>query len=121
MVAIVSAIINLLLNYIFIHKFGYIAAGYTTFISYLLLVILDYVFMKYLCKKNSINTSPYNIKLLTFIMITFIGGCFIFMCLYNHVLIRYTIIVVITLGIIFNYKRIKTVVRKYLEDIRKED
>lgn len=38
-----AAIINILLNYIFINKFGYVAAAYTTLVTYLLYFIFHYV------------------------------------------------------------------------------
>lgn len=41
-----SALLNIILNIIFIPKFGFIAAGYTTFIGYLFLAIIHYVFLK---------------------------------------------------------------------------
>lgn len=36
------AVLNIILNYIFIHKFGYIAAAYTTLFSYILYFVFHY-------------------------------------------------------------------------------
>ena len=41
--SISSGILNVFLNYIFISKFGYIAAGYTTLVCYALQALMDYV------------------------------------------------------------------------------
>ena len=41
--SIFAAIVNYILNYVFIPRFGYIAAAYTTFASYLLLMLFHYV------------------------------------------------------------------------------
>lgn len=38
-----AALINILLNYIFINKFGYVAAAYTTLVTYLLYFLFHYV------------------------------------------------------------------------------
>ena len=38
--SILSAVINIVLNYIFIQWFGYMAAGYTTLVSYIIFCIL---------------------------------------------------------------------------------
>lgn len=53
--SIVSAISNIILNTIFIPVFGYIAAGYTTMVSYILQVIIDYFAMKHIVKKKIYN------------------------------------------------------------------
>ena len=37
-----AAVTNIFLNYIAIKKFGYIAAGYTTFISHVILIVMHY-------------------------------------------------------------------------------
>lgn len=40
---IVAAITNIVLNYVFIRKYGYIAASFTTLFSFLLLAVLHYI------------------------------------------------------------------------------
>ena len=40
---IVAAILNIVTNYIFIEKYGYIAAGYTTLFSYAMLAVLHFI------------------------------------------------------------------------------
>lgn len=47
---IIAAIINIILNYIFIPKYGYQAACYTTLISYILLFIFHYINSKFILK-----------------------------------------------------------------------
>lgn len=47
---VIAAILNVSLNYLFIPIFGYIAAGYTTLFSYLVLFILHYVITRYILK-----------------------------------------------------------------------
>ncbi|MFR8120523.1 MAG: polysaccharide biosynthesis C-terminal domain-containing protein [Waltera sp.] len=60
--AIFSAIINVILNAIFIPKFGFVAAAYTTLASYLILAILDYVYMRVICKKKKYRSRPLQYK-----------------------------------------------------------
>lgn len=50
--SIASAILNIVLNYIFIPLYGFIAASYTTFVCFLILCILHYNFYRMVCKKN---------------------------------------------------------------------
>jgi O-antigen/teichoic acid export membrane protein len=54
-----SAGINLVLNVIFIPMFGFIAAGYTTLISYIAFALFHYMSMVNICKEKNVN-NPYN-------------------------------------------------------------
>lgn len=54
-VSILSATLNIILNSIMIPIYGFIAAGYTTLFSYIIVMILYYIFMKKICLKNDIN------------------------------------------------------------------
>jgi len=49
-----AAIINIVLNYIFIPKFGYRIAAYTTFVSYIVLLMLHYINTRVVLKYNVI-------------------------------------------------------------------
>ena len=106
--AIISALINVVLNYIFIPKFGFIAAAYTTLISYLLLAFIDYLFMIRICKCHNLDKNIYNINGLIFIFLIFTCLGFMAMFLYNHPFIRYTIIITVFIFIfIFRSKIIR--------------
>ena len=52
---ITAALLNLLLNSIFIPKYGYIAAAYTTLASYFALMIIHFTFTKIILKVNLYN------------------------------------------------------------------
>lgn len=97
-----GALLNVVLNYVCIKKFGYLAAGYTTLFSYILYAILHYIFMRKICKIFLNNTQPYNAF---FIFIIGIGiliigiGCTL---LYKYPFIRYIILLsIIVLCYIF--------------------
>ena len=59
-----AAIGNIILNYIFISLFGYIAAAYTTLVCYIFLSVLHYVFMMKICREQQITEPIYNVKLI---------------------------------------------------------
>ena len=77
-----AAIGNIILNYIFISLFGYIAAAYTTLVCYILLSILHYFFMMKICKQQQITESIYNAKLIltlsAFLVVYSVGVTFLF-------------------------------------------
>ena len=47
-----AALINYILNYAFIPKYGYIAAAYTTLASYLVLMVMHYVMVRFVLKED---------------------------------------------------------------------
>lgn len=48
----IAALINYILNYAFIPKYGYIAAAYTTLASYLVLMVMHYVMVRFVLKED---------------------------------------------------------------------
>lgn len=106
--AIISALLNIVLNYIFIPKFGFLAAGYTTLFSYFVLVLIDYIFMKYIFKVKNIKSDIYNIKGLIITYLCFMLLGFTAMALYSYPIVRYfIIIIVLTMTFIFRKRIIK--------------
>lgn len=102
-----GAILNIVLNYIGIKMFGYIAAAYTTLICYIAFDIFHYVLMTKICKKYLDDVKPYNTKLLVGIAILFILMGFVLMSTYRLPIIRYAIIVILGCIMIINRKVIK--------------
>lgn len=64
--SISCAMLNILLNYIFIKIFGYQAAAYTTFVCYFVFCFLHYLFYRMACKKH-VGQEIYDTKRLVFI------------------------------------------------------
>lgn len=53
--SVIATVLNLILNLLFIPMFGYIAAGYTTLVCYLLQALIDYLAMKKVVGKDIYN------------------------------------------------------------------
>lgn len=98
-----GASLNILLNYLFIPKFGYIAAGYTTLICDIILCICHFFFMGKICKTYYKGIFPFDNRVLLEISVIFVIIGILFLLLYNNVFIRY--IVFIVGGIIAFIKR----------------
>lgn len=97
---IAGALLNIVLNYILIKVFGYLAAGYTTLFSYILFAGLHYGFMRKICRKYMNGINPYSGKvifLISFVSVTLGLSCLI---LYLYTLIRYFVIALIIVGLI---------------------
>ncbi|WP_287622621.1 oligosaccharide flippase family protein [Parabacteroides sp.] len=95
---VVAAISNIVLNYIFIKQFGYIAAGYTTLISHLILTGLHYMNSRKI-EPEKIYDSKY--CLVSVIVITVV--CLFCNLLYGYTWIRY-ILILITLIVIYQQR-----------------
>lgn len=114
-----GAMLNIVLNYIFIKRFGFIAAGYTTLFSYILFAVLHYYFMRKICKQYLNNIEPYNLKLIIGISIGSLGAGFLIMITYTNIILRYMLII-ITFLILFVKRKKLIEIAKMLLDIRKE-
>lgn len=86
----IAALINILLNYIFIPIFGYGAAAYTTLAGYIVLFVIHFLFVVRLKRQWWYDT-----KFNFIFLIVFIGVMFFFIFLYKHTVLRYLLIVLI--------------------------
>lgn len=90
--SIMGAILNIILNAIFMPIGGYLAAGYTTLMCYIVFALAHYIFMKKVCKKHVINESIYDEKNILVIAIILTIISLLVMLLYKLFIIRYLII-----------------------------
>lgn len=115
--SIISAVLNLVLNYFFIPKFGYIAAAYTTLICYIIYSLLHYLFMRRICKRVYNNVKVYDMRIIFLITGIFLTCGFFSMSLYKKVYIRYGIMLLAT-GIVFIFRNKILINLKALIDSR---
>lgn len=99
--SVITAILNIVLNRIFITFYGYIAAGYTTLICYVIYAMAQYFFMLHICKCKNIP-NPYNGGIMWVIALCFIVLSIFSEILYKTVLIRFIVlgILVVIVGVI---------------------
>ena len=114
-----GALLNIILNYIFIKLFGYVAAGYTTLVCFMVYAVFHYVFMKKICKEELDNVQAYDTKIYLWIAISFMALGFIFLFSYKITAIRYGIILVIAIIAVAKRRMIKSTV-KNLMSLRKQ-
>ena len=108
--SMVAAILNVVLNYIFINIFGYIAAGYTTVACYLIYSIGHFIFNQRVCKEYIEGIELYDkrgiFRISSFVLVCSIGFNF----LYNYSLLRYTLFgLIIILAIVFRKKLLNSI------------
>ena len=84
--------LNIILNYIVMPRYGYLAAGYTTLVCYIVYSLNHYLFMEYICKKQKISIyNKYSILKISGIVLVLM---FVSVILYNVMLLRYFFLVV---------------------------
>lgn len=100
--SIIGAALNIILNYIFINIFGFIAAGYTTLICYILYAFGHYKFMRKINKDYMEGVQVYNSKIIMIISLAFLALAAVFVFLYNYTIIRFVILGITLLAAIAN-------------------
>lgn len=83
-----AAVTNLVLNWIYIPKFGYVAAAYTTLVSYILFAFCNCLAMKKLLRAKGISDDAYDYRNLILLFIAFCVTSFLGNWLYPHLLVR---------------------------------
>lgn len=97
--SVIGAGMNVLLNYIFIKIFGFIAAAYTTLFCYLGFSTFHYFFMMKILKQHKAENNIYNIKSISAISFGLIFFSLIMVLLYEHTVLRWSIILIVLVAI----------------------
>lgn len=104
--SVTGAILNIILNYIFINLFGYMAAGYTTLACFMVYAVVHYLFMRRVCRECCNGEYPYDTRKIFMITVPFLGLGFAFLATYQAPGVRYGIVAVAILLAMVFHKRI---------------
>ena len=94
--SIASAIVNIALNAWVIPNISFVAAGYSTFVSYILFAFCNYLAVRNLINSKHAVSDAYNIPALLGIFVAFVASSALGMLLYDYLMIR----IVITLAVL---------------------
>ncbi len=106
-VSITGAVINMILNFIFIKRAGYLAAGYTTMVTYAIMAVMHAGYVIYLSRKNEKMKYLFDFRYLIFLSSVLIGigaGCLILYQMFF--IIRLGIIIFMLVMLYWNRKKI---------------
>lgn len=105
--AIIAACINLGLNYVCIKLFGYMAAAYTTLVSYIVLAALQAFWSQKVCDENQNPIGGiFDNKMMLILAIVTIIASLIAIPLYSSTILRYIVIVASVIIVCFLVKKI---------------
>ena len=111
-----SLVINVVLNALLIPRWGFVVAGYTTWISYIVFAYANYVAMKKLFIREKIANDLYDYKALIAIMILFTVLSFVGVALYDHIIVRIVCVCVTAFVLLLNLRKLVGI----FKNIRKE-
>ena len=103
-VSVTCGLVNIVLNYICIKIFGYIACGYTTLASYVLFSFGHYYFMNKILIQNDIKDSIVAPKVVLLIGLTVVVASIIITLLYPLAAVRY-IFLLAAIVVVFIYRK----------------
>lgn len=86
---VLSALLNIILNYLFIKLFGFTAAAYTSLVCYILYTCAHYMVLRKICRENNIYENIYDIKLITILGGVLLIYGLILQFIYDYIFIRY--------------------------------
>ena len=113
--SVAGAALNILLNWIFIKKYGYYAAGYTTLVCYIVYAIAHYIMMRIVCRKYIGKIRVYGPRILLGITVGFLAVGFIGLALYPFTVLRYCSIGILFATVVLKRKDIVKAVKEILE------
>ena len=84
---LIAAIVNIILNYFFIPKFGGVAAAYTSVVSYIILFFLARKLVQ------GLNRDLFSDKNFMVFFLSVVCGCLIFEMVYARIVLRYIVFI----------------------------
>jgi len=109
-----GAVLNIILNYIFIKLFGYYAAGYTTLFCYMVYAFAHYYFMKKICRDHMSGKRVYDSRVLILLHGSYFLLGFALMATYRLPILRYGVIAVALILLVVFRKKVAAVLKHIL-------
>lgn len=101
-----SALLNIILNYVAINIFGYYAAAYTTLFCYIFYAVFHYLAMSKICRENKRIDNPYKPIFLVLISLSFVLVGFALMFTYELIIVRYLLLLFTAIICILKWKKL---------------
>lgn len=103
---VATAVLNIILNYFAIRRWGYIAAGYTTFICYFFYGWGAGFYAIYILKKEGLKAQVFDLRKLALATLVLTAMMILVPFTYHGYWIRYTVLLIVALFFILNAKKI---------------
>lgn len=110
-----AAVANIVLNAILIPNVSYIAAGYTTMLSYILFAGMNYITMRKIAKDVGFSMKALDLRSMLLIFMVFTVICFLMMTLYSIIIVRYLVVLIGLVIAVVNRKELIIFVNKTIK------
>ena len=110
--SVCAAVLNIVLNYLFVPRFGYIAAGYTTLFSYAATMLLHLLFLNKVLTKLGKRMDLFDCGTLAAFTVLLIALSALGANLYKYPWIRFAVVAVSLAAAIHQRKRIKNLLQQ---------
>ena len=118
--SVIGAVLNVVLNAVFIPIYGYIAAAYTTLFCYFVYSMLHYVFMRKVCRKYADDVQPFRLSVILGMSAGFVALGFALMALFPWPAIRFALLLVACVVIFLNRARLMQALKVLRKGKQKE-
>lgn len=106
----VCAVLNVVLNLIFINLYGYMAAGYTTLFCYIFTAILHVIYLNNVTK-DTCNSSLYDLKRIMFFVVYMVSVSILSAILYGFTYFRYLFVTIILIVLFLKRQKLIEVLK----------
>jgi len=110
--SVIGAALNIVLNAIFIPRFGFLAAGYTTMVCYFIFMLMHYLFMRRVCRKMDIPLNVFNVPAIAVLTAAITGICLLCIQVYPLMWLRYAVVLVMAAVVIVKRRTIIELLRR---------
>lgn len=107
-----GAVLNIILNYFGIKAWGYLVAGYTTLICYILFAVSHLYFMRRVTKDNIGFISLFDDKVVFGIGGLLVALSALMLLVYENIVARYGILLVLITTVFMNRKRVISIIKE---------
>ncbi len=105
-----AAVANVGLNHICIQKFGYLAAGYTTLVCYILFAAAHYMYVKKICRNDMNGIIIFEGKKIGLMCILVVGIAIFSALIYQYYMIRYALFIIALVAMAIKRRRLKKII-----------
>ncbi|MBR2523968.1 MAG: oligosaccharide flippase family protein [Clostridiales bacterium] len=108
------AVSNVVLNFLLIPRFGYVAAGYTTLFCYAVFALVHYCLMRKICRDCCGGIYPYDTRIIILISGLFIAAGFAVSLTYPYPFVRYGILAAVMVAALIMRRTIVSSIKSLL-------
>ena len=118
--SLIAAIVNIILNYLLIPIYGFVIAGYTTLVSYMIQAAIDYYAMQKVIKEMDEGENCFHLKNIITISSIVVGVACVFPLCYSNDIIRFSVLGIMAVFLVLFRKKVKVLVNMMISLLKRK-